>query len=158
MEILTMRAKSYSRVWLCDSMDCGPPGSSVHSSRSKSTRMDYHTLLLLQGIFPTQGSNPLLWLLNCRQIFFTNEPAGKPRYSLYMCLINKRECTAHSKHPLPTTQETTLHMDIMRWSILKSHWLYSLQPKMEKLYTVNKTKTGSRLWLKSWTLYCQIQT
>ena len=26
----------------------------------------------------------------------------------------------HSKHPLPTTQETTLHMDITRLSILKS--------------------------------------
>ena len=25
-----------------------------------------------------------------------------------------------SKHPLPTTQEMTLHMDIIRWSILKS--------------------------------------
>ena len=24
------------------------------------------------------------------------------------------------KHPLPTTQEMTLHMDITRWSILKS--------------------------------------
>ena len=30
-----------------------------------------------------------------------------------------RECTGHSKHPLPTTQEKTLHMDITRWSILK---------------------------------------
>ena len=28
---------------------------------------------------------------------------------------------------------------------------------MEKLYTVNKTKTGSWLWLKSWTPYYQIQ-
>ena len=28
-----------------------------------------------------------------------------------------RECTVHGKHPLPTTQETTLHMDITRWSI-----------------------------------------
>ena len=26
----------------------------------------------------------------------------------------------HSKHPLPTTQETTLHMDVTKWSILKS--------------------------------------
>ena len=26
----------------------------------------------------------------------------------------------HSKHPLPTTQEKILHMDINRWSILKS--------------------------------------
>ena len=43
-----------------------------------------------------------------------------------------REHTGHSKHPLPT-QEKTLHMDITRWSTLKSDWLYSLQPKMEKL-------------------------
>ena len=28
-----------------------------------------------------------------------------------------REHTGHSKHPLPTTQEKTLHMDITRWSI-----------------------------------------
>ena len=30
-----------------------------------------------------------------------------------------RECTGHSKHPLPRTQKTTLHIDITRWSILK---------------------------------------
>ena len=52
-----------------------------------------------------------------------------------------RECTGHSKHALPTIQETTLHMDITRWSILKSDWLYSLQTKMEKLCTVSKNKT-----------------
>ena len=69
-----------------------------------------------------------------------------------------REHTGHSKHPLPTTQEMTLHMDIIRWSTQKSDWLYSLQPKMEKLYTVSKSKTGSWLWLWSWTPYCQIQT
>ena len=28
-----------------------------------------------------------------------------------------RKCTGHSKHPLPTTQVKTLHMDITRWSI-----------------------------------------
>ena len=60
-----------------------------------------------------------------------------------------RECTGHSKHPLPTTQEKTLHMDVTRWSTLKSDGLYSLQPKMEKLYTVSKNNTGSRLWLRS---------
>ena len=38
-------------------------------------------------------------------------------------------------------------MDITRWSTPKSDWLYSLQPKMEKLYTVNKNKTTS--WLCS---------
>ena len=31
-----------------------------------------------------------------------------------------RKCTGHSKHPLPVTQEKTLHMDIIKWSTLKS--------------------------------------
>ena len=31
-----------------------------------------------------------------------------------------REHNGHSKRPLPTTQEKTLHMDITRWSIPKS--------------------------------------
>ena len=39
-------------------------------------------------------------------------------------------------------KKKTLHMDISKWSIPKSNWLYSLQPKMEKLYTVSKNKTG----------------
>ena len=68
------------------------------------------------------------------------------------------EHTGHSKHPFLTTQEKTLHMDITRWSTLKPDWLYSLQPKIEKLYTVNKNKTRSWLWLRSWTPYCQIQS
>ena len=69
-----------------------------------------------------------------------------------------REFTGHSKNPLATTQEMTLHLDITRWSIHKSDWLYSLQPKMEKLYPVSKNKTGSWLWLISWALCCKVQT
>ena len=49
--------------------------------------------------------------------------------------VLQREHTGHSKHPLSTTQGKTLHMDITRWSIPKSDWLYPLHPKMEKLYT-----------------------
>ena len=59
-----------------------------------------------------------------------------------------RERTGQSKHPLPTTQEKILHMDITRWPTPKSDWLYSLQPKMEKLYRVSKNKTRSWLWLR----------
>ena len=58
--------------------------------------------------------------------------------------ILPKERIGHSKHPLPRTQEKTLHMDITRWSTPKSGWIYSLQPKME-LYRVSKNKTGS--WL-----------
>ena len=38
-----------------------------------------------------------------------------------------REHIGHSKHPLPTTQEKTLHMDIARWSTPKSDWILSGQ-------------------------------
>ena len=69
-----------------------------------------------------------------------------------------RKCTGHSKHPLLTIQDKTLHMDITRWSTPKSDWLYSLQLKMQQLYTVNKNKTRSWLWFRSWTPYYQIQT
>ena len=34
-----------------------------------------------------------------------------------------REHTGHGKHPLPTTQEKALHMEVTRCSILKSDWL-----------------------------------
>ena len=69
-----------------------------------------------------------------------------------------RERTCHRKHSLPKTQEKTQHVDITRRSTPKSDWLYSLQSKMEKLYTVFKNKTRRWLWLRSWTPYCQIQT
>ena len=54
-----------------------------------------------------------------------------------------RKCAGHNKHPLPTTQEKTLYMDITRWSTPKSDWLYSVQPKMKKLYTVSQNKPGA---------------
>ena len=56
--------------------------------------------------------------------------------------VLSRQHISHSKQSLPTTQETTLHMDITRWSISESDWLYSLQPKIKKLYTGSKNKTG----------------
>ena len=48
-----------SCLTLCDPMDCSPSGSSVHGdSPGKNTGVGCH--FLLQGIFPTQGSNPHL--------------------------------------------------------------------------------------------------
>ena len=52
-----------------------------------------------------------------------------------------REHTDHSKHPLPTTQEMTLHMDTTRWSTPKSDWLYSSRPNMETIQSA-KTRLG----------------
>ena len=47
---------------LCDPVDCSPPCSSVHGIfAGKNTGVGCH--FLLQGIFPTQGSNLHLWCL-----------------------------------------------------------------------------------------------
>ena len=60
----------------CNPMDCSPPGSSViGDSLDKNTRVGCHALL--QGIFPTQGSNPCL--LNCRWILYHLSYQGSPR-------------------------------------------------------------------------------
>ena len=69
------------------------------------------------------------------------------------------EHTVHSKHPLPTTHEKSLHRDIIRWSIPKTDWLYSFCiQRWRSSIQVSKNKTGSWLWLRSWTPYGKIQT
>ena len=84
-----------------------------------------------------------------------NGKVGNQRYLEKQASLTllPRKHTGHSKHLLPATQEMTLYMEITRWSIVESDWLYSLQPKMEKLHTVSKNKTRSWLWLRSWTPY-----
>ena len=64
-----------------------------------------------------------------RQIWPWNTEWGRAKTNRVL----PREHIGHSKHPLPKTQEMTLYMDITTWSIPKSDWLYSLQPKMKKL-------------------------
>ena len=67
-----------SRPTLCNPMDCSPPGSSVHGdSPGKNSEVSCHALL--QGIFPTQGSNPrLLHLLYWQAGSLPLAPPGKP--------------------------------------------------------------------------------
>jgi len=61
---------------LCDPMDYSLPGSSVHGdSPSKNARVNCHALL--QGIFPTQGSNP--GLPHCRWILYHLSHQGSPK-------------------------------------------------------------------------------
>ena len=54
-------------------MDYSPPGSSVHGD---SPGKNIEVSCLLQGIFPTQGSN--LGLLHCRQILYQLRYQGSP--------------------------------------------------------------------------------
>ena len=67
---------SQSCPTLCDPMDCNPPSSSVYGdSPSKDTGVSCYALL--QGIFPTQGSNS--GLPHCRRILYHLSHQGSPR-------------------------------------------------------------------------------
>ena len=73
---------------LCDPMDCSPPGSSVHGdSPGKNTGEGCH--VLLQGIFPTQGSNP--GLPHCRQILYCLSHQESPRILEWVAYPFSRE-------------------------------------------------------------------
>ena len=71
----------FSRPTLCD--HC-PPGSSVHGILSKNTGVSCHALL--QGIFPTQGSNP--GFLHCRQILYHLSHQGSPLNFWWASIFN----------------------------------------------------------------------
>ena len=72
--VLWLVALSFLTV--CHPMECSPPGSSVYGdSPGKNTGVGCHTLL--QGIFPTQGSNPCL--LHCGQILHRLSHQGSMR-------------------------------------------------------------------------------
>ena len=63
---------SHSVIVSADSLgpvDCSPPGSSVHGIlQARILEWGFHSLL--QGIFLTQGSNPSLLHLHCKQILY----------------------------------------------------------------------------------------
>ena len=71
---------------LCNPMDCSPLGSSVHAdSPGKNTGVGCPALL--QGIFPTQKSNP--GLLHCRWILYCVNHQRSPDFLwllIYFCL------------------------------------------------------------------------
>ena len=84
-----MYAKSLqSCPTLCDLMDHSPAGSSVHEdSPVKNTGVGCHALL--QGIFPTQKSNPgLLCLLYWQVSSLPLASFGKPLTTLLVYIAN----------------------------------------------------------------------
>ena len=77
---------------LCDPMVCSPPGFSVHGdSPGKNTGVGCHALL--QGIFPTQGSNT--GFPYCRQILYclSYQKAQITTYHIIFTHFHKTYCT-----------------------------------------------------------------
>ena len=77
-------AKSFQLcTTLCDPVDCSPPGSSVHGD-SPGNNTGVGCYALLQGIFPTQGSNlHLLHLLHWQVGSLPPAPPASVQFSSF---------------------------------------------------------------------------
>ena len=116
-----MRLVAQSCPTLCDPKDCGLPGSSVHGdSPDRNTAMGCH--FLLQGIFPTQGSN--LGHLHCRQILYQQSHWGSPQIViikhqiLSIQFINKPILRTHYMWIILLSSMAT-HSSFLAWRILQ---------------------------------------
>ena len=56
-----------------------------------------------------------------------------------------KECTGHSKHPLPKPQEKILHMDITRWSIPSRRPIQSAHELLIAKFRLKLKKVGKTL-------------
>ena len=157
---------------VCNPMDCSMPGLPVHHQLLQPTHTQVcHIGGAIQPSHPLLSPSPPTFSLSPasgsfpKSQFFTSGGQSIGVSGLASVLpMNIQDWFPlgltgwNSLLPLPTTQEKTLLMDITRWSILKSDWLYSMQTKMKKLYTVSPNKTRWWPWLRSWAPYWQVQT
>ena len=147
--MLCLVAQSY--LTLCDPVDITPPGSSVHGgSPGMNTGVGCHALL--QGIFPTQGSNP--GLPHCRRVFYCVSHQGSPellaisRNWLILGGSKRPQMSEHqnteNKRPVNTTRSNFLY-----WYIPFKTWTKSLDiPFISSHKSPHHTKTFVSLGLK----------
>ena len=147
---------SRSDVWatLCDPMDCSPPGSSVHGdSPGKNTGVGCYALI--QGIFPTQGSNPSL--PPCRRILYGLSNQGSPRILEWVAYPFPRGSSQPRNWTRVSciageffTNWATREAQLLKWSTSKKKKILKkkeLQVKMIIGYVSCSVKSDS-LWLQ----------
>ena len=126
LRVFCVCAYSLSHVWLCDPLHCSPQSSSVQGdSTGKNTALWCHTLL--QGIFPTQGSNP--GLPHCRQILYPLSHQGSPTV-LYMhakIYLPRISFTIFSTWKNPTySSETMITFNVSPSQLSQDNFLHTL--------------------------------
>ena len=99
----TLHSAAVAQLWLCDPVDRSPPGSSAHGdSPGKNTGVG--CLALLQGIFPTQGSNP--GLPNYRWILYQRSYQGSLPSTIWSLIFVLVSLVAQMVKNLPAMRET----------------------------------------------------
>ena len=99
---------------LCNPMDCSLPGSSFHEdSPGMNTGVGSHALL--QGIFPTQGSNP--GLLHCRQVLYRLSHQRSPILYIVVCICQSQSPILSLPIPLPLGKPSNLYFSFVIHSV-----------------------------------------
>ena len=109
---------------LCKLMDCSPPSSSVQGEfTGNNTGVGCHTLL--QGIFPTQGSNP--GLPPCRCILYCLNYQESPR--LKCIFINQNRNHYNKFVHFCRAYKSVLQLLMNSWKAFSaSCWLWKCFP------------------------------
>ena len=174
MSVQFSSVQSLSHVWLLQPIESQQPRLPVHHQLTEFTQTHIHQVSdAIQPSHPLSSPSPpalnpsqhqslFQWVNSSHEvakvfsfsIIPSKEIPGLISFRMdWLDLLNSLVIANN----LFQQHETTLHLVITRWSILKSDWLYSLPPKMEKLYTVRKSKTWSWLWLRLSAPYRKIQ-
>ena len=94
---------------LCDPMPCNQPGSSAHGILQQEYWSGSYSLL--QGIFPTQGSN--LGLLHCRQVLYHLSHQGSTHICVYVCVYIYIHTHKYIHNRIHTHREIYTHNRIL---------------------------------------------
>ena len=122
-----------SCLTLCNSMECRPPGSSVHGIFHFPTGVGCHALL--QGIFPTQGSNPpLLCLLHWQVVSLPLVPPGKPPHIRHSSNNGHLRTRARASSP-QQRDGNFLGSLLQRGHGNSKHWWVSVQGALSRSYS-----------------------
>jgi len=111
---------------LCDPRDCSQLGSTLYGNSQAR--------ILEWVVMPSSRGSSL------RK--YRNQSPEAPALQADSLLLN------HQGSPSPATCWAKYQVS-SRCRL--TDWLHSLQPTMAKFYTVSKNKTGSWMWLRSWT-------
>ena len=121
-------------------MDCSLPSTSVlGDSPGKNTEVGCHALL--QGIFPTQGSNP--GLLHCRQILYQLSHQGSLVY------LNKYLKTVKTNQSIETLKINSIilvSLPLSRERKIPISWQVHRKPILNKQITI----LALCFWLLGW--------
>ena len=111
-----------SCLTLCDPMDCGLPGSSVHESLQPRT-LEWFAISFSRGFFQARDQSHISCVSRTAGGFFVAEPPGKPAhvcvYICMFCVVLSHSVMSYSVTPWTVAHQVPLFLGILQPRILE---------------------------------------